>query len=201
MIVYDEDACGLYQGVRYLLGGQSRKDSIVWVIARVSIGLLMYPSQPASRAFSSSPRMAWAVSAMMGIFSSPGFFLMMPVTVRPSMPGNCISIKIRSGASISTCLIASAPVTAVVIVYQLASRMSDINSRFSGLSSTIRMFCLPNDPQQTVNTPFSGTYECVRYALTSGDVKGFAPISALIRPYPQWRPQFRMPRSDAPFCR
>src|SRR6478672_3314516 len=52
-----------------------------------SIGFEMYPSHPASRKRSLSPRMAWAVRARMGIEPVCGSDFISRITLRPSMPG------------------------------------------------------------------------------------------------------------------
>src|SRR5216684_270687 len=64
----------------------------------VSIGLEMYPMQPAAIACSRSVAMAWAVNATIGIGAVAGSALSWRVSDRPSCPGSCTSIRIRSGA-------------------------------------------------------------------------------------------------------
>src|SRR4029079_7143665 len=52
-----------------------------------STGLVSKSSQPAARAFSRSPDIAWAVSAMTGIARVSGAALSRRVASQPSMPG------------------------------------------------------------------------------------------------------------------
>ena len=51
----------------------------------MSIGLVRKPVHPASRHFSSSPRMAWAVSAMIGVFKP----------LLPQQPGGGVAVHDR----------------------------------------------------------------------------------------------------------
>jgi len=63
------------------------------------MGLVRKSSHPAARAFSSSPLMACAVSATMGMCAVAGLALMRRVASHPLMSGNDKSIKITSGLS------------------------------------------------------------------------------------------------------
>ena len=57
------------------------------------------PKQPVAIAFSRSPAMACAVSAMIGIVWVAGIALSLRVASQPSSTGRLMSIRIRSGCS------------------------------------------------------------------------------------------------------
>src|SRR5215470_6832069 len=64
-----------------------------------STGLVSKSSQPAPMAFSRSPDIACAVSAITGIRCVSGAALIRRVASQPSSPGRLMSIKISAGAS------------------------------------------------------------------------------------------------------
>jgi hypothetical protein len=63
------------------------------------IGLVSYSSQPAASAFSRSPAMAWAVSAMIGMALVSGSALSWRAASQPSSTGRLMSMRISAGAS------------------------------------------------------------------------------------------------------
>src|SRR6185369_12223782 len=60
-------------------------------------GLVTYSTQPAARACSMLYVMAWAETATIGMSRVAESCLSCLARVRPSMPGSCRSIRIRSG--------------------------------------------------------------------------------------------------------
>src|SRR6266545_6407572 len=64
-----------------------------------STGLVSKSSQPAPMAFSRSPDMAWAVSAITGMPRVSGAALSCRVASHPSRPGRLMSIRMSAGAS------------------------------------------------------------------------------------------------------
>jgi hypothetical protein len=63
----------------------------------ISTGLVSKSSHPASRAFASSPVMAWAVSAMIGMVRVPGAAFSWRAASHPSSTGRLMSISTTSG--------------------------------------------------------------------------------------------------------
>src|ERR1700730_17089075 len=80
-----------------------------------SIGLVSKSSQPLASAFSRSPAIACAVSAMIGMSWVAGSALRGRVASHPSISGRFRSIRIRSGCSAAAVAIPSAPLTALWI--------------------------------------------------------------------------------------
>src|SRR5581483_9239535 len=109
-----------------------------------SIGLEMYPSQPASRKRSLSPRIACAVSARIGMREVRSFDFMRRTTLSPSIPGRWMSMRIRSKDARSSSLLvmasASSPLVAFTMSYPPSSSRYSTSCMFMSLSSTTRIF-------------------------------------------------------------
>src|SRR5450759_4758442 len=130
--------------------GRTRRASIFSSRRGISIGLVSYSSHPALMAFSRSPDMACAVSAMTGICAVILAALTRRVASQPSITGKLISIKIKSGCSLSAIVTACSPSTAMTTSNPLRRRRRESMSRFISLSSTNNIFAI-NSPLLIIN--------------------------------------------------
>src|SRR5205807_8519171 len=109
--------------VRHLAPTRVRYSATISGRRVVLIGLAMYPSQPALRARSSSPFMAYAVSATTIASRVAGSDLRRRVSSSPSMPGNWMSMRMRRGWKVCSTARASSASAAVRTSYpSVASR-------------------------------------------------------------------------------
>src|SRR5581483_8685697 len=105
----------------------------------LSTGLVTYPSQPAASAFCSSPAIAWAVSATIGISCVLGSSLRWCVSVNPSTSGSWRSRRIRCGRSHLSVTSVSMALALVCTSYPALDSRTRISLRLVALSSTTRM--------------------------------------------------------------
>src|SRR5262249_36901930 len=95
-----------------------------------STGLVSKSSQPAPRAFSRSPDIACAVSAITGMARVSGAALIWRVASQPSRPGRLMSIRISAGVSERAIATPCSPSTAIATSYPRRARRRDSMSRF-----------------------------------------------------------------------
>src|SRR5687767_3416683 len=97
----------------------------------------MYASQPAARVFSWSSFIAIAVSAMMGIAAVAASPFSNAVAASPSIPGNCTSIRIRSGCAVRASVRPLSASPAPTVSWPAFSRSRVASFMFAALSSMI----------------------------------------------------------------
>src|SRR6185369_2118547 len=95
-----------------------------------STGLVSKSSQPAAIAFSRSPDIACAVSAITGIARVSGAPLIWRVASHPSSPGRLMSIRISAGASEWAMATPCSPSSAIATSSPRRTRRRDSMSRF-----------------------------------------------------------------------
>src|SRR5258708_18680136 len=101
----------------------------------VSMGLAIYPRQPAAIVCSRSPVIASAVSAITGMFLVVGSALSSRVSESPSRPGSWTSIRMRLGSLSTNFSLASSAAPATSTRYPSRSRTERARSLLGSLSS------------------------------------------------------------------
>src|SRR5579859_33598 len=104
LVIHDEDACVHRATPRKR---RTSPDSVL-----VSMGLAMYPAQPAASAAASSPIITCAVIATTGMLAVRGSAFRARVNANPSWPGSCRSMRMMSGLSLPMSARASSAVLA-----------------------------------------------------------------------------------------
>jgi hypothetical protein len=96
-----------------------------------------------------SPAMAWAVSAMIGMWRVSGEDFNWRVACHPSMTGKLMSMRIRSGFSV--CAFSTPCIPSIARVTSNPRRISRLDSisRFISLSSTSKIFGIDCSPYTT----------------------------------------------------
>ncbi len=103
------------------------------------IGLVTKASNPEVMIFCWSSGITEAETAITGIASIARSARIRRSASMPSMSGSWMSIRIRSGRSLSASATPASPVTASIVAWPLWRRMSRTSFMFFSLSSTIRI--------------------------------------------------------------